>query len=291
MKDEERIRSRLAEIEKEISAAQAMGGHPQGHAERQALRAESATLEGALAQQRATAVTASASDTAASGTSLLMKSTEEAARRIELAQLAVAKATQDATVAQTSNTRALEEQNAQRARSRAEQEDAAFWYRRYFTALGVANGAAFAALAAGTLQATDVAHAAIYSAEAIEAFATGASAASSIPLVLWLSSESPRGSSPYKFFRAIAFGSAFVSSTFFLIGIVKVQNGFAAARAAGLSVQGSPSKNPGRPKVSAAASDHRQPASPPSASSPPYSVAPSPPSAVKPSTVASNRVT
>lgn len=66
-----------------------------------------------------------------------------------------------------------------------EREDAAFWFRRFFTTLGIANAAAFAALASGLLQADDPVKLAPVAGPAMDAFAWGALWAGSIPLWMW----------------------------------------------------------------------------------------------------------
>lgn len=68
---------------------------------------------------------------------------------------------------------------------RSEREDAAFWFRRFFTTLGIANGAAFAALASGLLQADDPVKLAPVAGAAMDAFIWGALWAGSIPLWMW----------------------------------------------------------------------------------------------------------
>lgn len=69
---------------------------------------------------------------------------------------------------------------------RAEREEAAFWFRRFFTTLGIANAAAFAALAGGLLQADDPIKLAPVAGPAMDAFIWGAIWAGSIPLLLWV---------------------------------------------------------------------------------------------------------
>lgn len=69
---------------------------------------------------------------------------------------------------------------------RADAEEAKFWFRRFFTTLGIANAAAFAALASGLLQADHPVELAPAVAPAMDKFIWGALAAGSIPLLLWL---------------------------------------------------------------------------------------------------------
>jgi hypothetical protein len=69
---------------------------------------------------------------------------------------------------------------------RATREEAAFWFRRFFTTLGIANGAAFAALASGLLQADDPKKVAYLAAPAMAHFVWGTILAGSVPLILWM---------------------------------------------------------------------------------------------------------
>lgn len=71
-------------------------------------------------------------------------------------------------------------------RSKAAVEGATFWFKRFFTTLGIANAGAFAALASGVLQADDVGKIARLAAPAMVHFTWGMLASGSIPLFLWL---------------------------------------------------------------------------------------------------------
>lgn len=79
---------------------------------------------------------------------------------------------------------ALESQRIER--SKAAVEGATFWFKRFFTTLGIANAGAFAALASGVLQADDVGKIAGLVAPAMVHFTQGMLASGSIPLFLWL---------------------------------------------------------------------------------------------------------
>lgn len=77
-------------------------------------------------------------------------------------------------------------QAADDARDRAAQDDeATFWFRRFFTSVAIANGAAFAALAAGFLNTDDKAAIANALAEIMSFFAIGMCTAGLIPALLW----------------------------------------------------------------------------------------------------------
>lgn len=77
-------------------------------------------------------------------------------------------------------------QAARREVEKTQAESATFWFRRYFTSLGIANGAAFAALASGVLQADKPADIAPLAAPAMEHFAWGLLAAGAIPLLFYV---------------------------------------------------------------------------------------------------------
>lgn len=68
----------------------------------------------------------------------------------------------------------------------ADVEDSAFWFRRFFTSIAIANGAAFVALAAGFLQADDRKAIATLLPVPMTAFAVGMFASGAIPIVLWI---------------------------------------------------------------------------------------------------------
>lgn len=68
-------------------------------------------------------------------------------------------------------------------------EEAAFWFRRFFTTLGIANAGAFAALASGVLQADKPGDVATYAAPAMISFTWGLLWAGAVPLVLWLQAQ------------------------------------------------------------------------------------------------------
>ncbi|MBO9710545.1 MAG: hypothetical protein J7521_20280 [Caulobacter sp.] len=82
--------------------------------------------------------------------------------------------------------RRAEERTARLDREKAAAEGANFWFRRFFTTLGIANAAAFAALSSGLLQADKPAEIAPLVAPAMVQFAWGLLTAGSIPLLLWL---------------------------------------------------------------------------------------------------------
>lgn len=70
--------------------------------------------------------------------------------------------------------------------SRAQKEGAEFWFRRFFIALGIANAAAFAALASGLVQADKPSDIAPLVANSMTHFTWGMLAAGVIPLWLWI---------------------------------------------------------------------------------------------------------
>jgi hypothetical protein len=74
-------------------------------------------------------------------------------------------------------------------RERSASEEASFWYRRFFTTLGLGNAAAFAAVASGFIQADDRRPIADAAANALTAFSIGMVAAGALPLLLWLQIE------------------------------------------------------------------------------------------------------
>lgn len=82
--------------------------------------------------------------------------------------------------------RRAEERAFRHEMQRAAAEGANFWFRRFFTTLGIANAAAFAALASGLLQADKPAEIASIAAPAMIQFAWGMLTAGSIPLLLWI---------------------------------------------------------------------------------------------------------
>lgn len=65
-------------------------------------------------------------------------------------------------------------------------EEATFWFRRFFTSLAIANGAAFVALAAGFLQADDRALVAPLLPSPMTHFGVGMVLAGAVPLLFWL---------------------------------------------------------------------------------------------------------
>lgn len=77
----------------------------------------------------------------------------------------------------------LDQADAERADA-AQAEDSKFWFRRFFTTLAIANGAAFVALANGFLQADDRAALAPLVHGPMTSFAIGMFAAGAIPF--WL---------------------------------------------------------------------------------------------------------
>lgn len=79
-----------------------------------------------------------------------------------------------------------ENRQAEADARRTEKEEIDFWFRRFFTTLGIANGAAFAALASGLLQSDNPAALAPAVGPAMDKFIWGALAAGSIPFGLWL---------------------------------------------------------------------------------------------------------
>lgn len=100
---------------------------------------------------------------------------EITALNLQLARLADRERNADAA-------RAVEAEHAART---AQAEEMAFWFRRFFTTLGIANGAAFAALASGLLQADEPVKLAPVVGPAMDAFIWGALWAGSIPLWMW----------------------------------------------------------------------------------------------------------
>lgn len=66
-----------------------------------------------------------------------------------------------------------------------DREHASFWFRRFFTTLGIANAAGFTALASGLAQSDSPEKIAGAIAPAMDAFIWGALNAGSIPLFLW----------------------------------------------------------------------------------------------------------
>lgn len=83
-------------------------------------------------------------------------------------------------------TRIAELNAVEAARKRAEeQENANYWLRRFCTSLAIANGAAFAALAAGFLNTSEKAIIASALTNIMASFAVGMATAGVIPALLW----------------------------------------------------------------------------------------------------------
>jgi hypothetical protein len=79
-------------------------------------------------------------------------------------------------------------------RERQAGEDEAFWFRRFFTTLGIANAAAFAAIASGFLQAASADRLPVARpvADALSYFSFGMVCAGAIPAFLWLRAAARR---------------------------------------------------------------------------------------------------
>lgn len=111
---------------------------------------------------------------------------ERAALEGALAQYDAAEATREAARAQAANTVALEKATAQRERVRAEEDEASFWFRRVFTAAGVANAALFTACLASLIQVGFAPETARRVVDPMVGFAFGAGLAGLVPLALWI---------------------------------------------------------------------------------------------------------
>jgi len=84
-------------------------------------------------------------------------------------------------------------QAAEIADRRFAHERAEFWFRRFFTSLGVGNGAAFAAISAGLLQAQKPEEIAPLAFGPLVVFAVGTVTAGLVPFVLYLQSAAASG--------------------------------------------------------------------------------------------------
>ena len=92
----------------------------------------------------------------------------------------------DAALVQTDLTEALQNQETQRAAERAEQENAAFWFRRFMLSLQIGNGAGFLASAAivGQVEVEAMPVAAVLAWAPAAYFACGTAVAGALPLIL-----------------------------------------------------------------------------------------------------------
>lgn len=150
LSDRERLLSRLKEVDAALERALKIALQPARSLSEVPLREERAALEAALAQHDAT------------------------------------DALREGTRAQLANTEAIQAATAERERARAQQDDAAFWFRRYFTTVGVGNAALFAALISGVLQAQDVYATGALMHAGLERSGIGSGLALVIPGILYL---------------------------------------------------------------------------------------------------------
>ena len=105
----------------------------------------------------------------------------------------------------------------------AQAEDSKFWYRRFFTTLAIANGAAFVALANGFLQADDRAVLAPLVHGPMMSFAIGTFAAGAIPF--WLGAtasvaHAARRTRPHP--TALTLTQASITAVLFLLVIISI---------------------------------------------------------------------
>lgn len=119
-------------------------------------------------------------------------------------------------------------------------DDAAFWSRRFYTTLGIANAAAFAAIASGFLQAETNDRKPVVQpvADALEFFMWGMVLAGVIPLLNWIKSERNRIEGHFDratdagirmaiLWLSVSFAAlaAFNSAVFFVLGLASAIGG------------------------------------------------------------------
>jgi len=102
------------------------------------------------------------------------------------------------------------------------QDETAFWFRRFFTTLGIAHAAAFVALTSGFLQSDDKSTIGHAVADALTLFASGMIAAGLIPLLLWAHGLAGRSRSRVQTFLVTLIAvAALVASGAFVFGIME----------------------------------------------------------------------
>ena len=109
--------------------------------------------------------------------------------------------------------------------TRLRAEESGFWFRRFMTTLGIANGAAFAALASGFLQADEKATVALTVANAMTDFAIGMIAAGLVPALLWIERSDTTRPGMVRLANAANVGLALGSALFFILGIGQAVGG------------------------------------------------------------------